>query len=403
MAFAEKALDQTGSQGNLAPEEIQPVREIPPPGNVTLASQSTYRATAEVVRRYSVRRRSPSSEETVDVTVLESVEDLLKRTDLQPGGQAAYRSAMLWLLSELGDQSKENRLAYAKLLAWQPARTGSGLPPASAGARGARRIPETDYRLLIEELAEVAVGSDWASRTLAWVQATLACGARPIEWLDIYWKDPAQTALMIVTAKEKLDQPRFLTRRRDGSAPPAPAAAEGTAPAATLETGDANTGTGEGAGAAGAGEPLRVEGDLREVPITRAFDRMVIRDHLLGLERHLAQAGAETTEARLAAFKQYHNNCRTLLRRVVVRLWKGKKSYTLYTMRSQFQANHRAAVLDPAEVRRLMGHTTDVSGAHYGRASQAFARFKPEKASTHQESSGTKEAEEGGNRQIEAL
>ena len=391
MAFAENTLDGASPQASVAAAEITPVEAIPPAGKITLASQETYRHNAELVRRHSVRQRSPSPDEPTDVTILESVEDLMARTDISPASQKAYRSAMLWLLSDRQDQSHDNRLAFAKLQTWRPASNAAIgiIRPANSGpdARGARKISEAHYRQIVDELTEMSIKSEWARRTTVWVQATICSGARPIEWLDATWGSPDQSILAIRTAKEKVDEPRFLTR--------------GAAGAAGSSHVDADTDD-DVLGAT----PLRVEGALREISIQRGFDRMVIRDHMRELEQFLAAERAETDDQRLEAFRRYHHQCRTLLRRVVLKLWKGAKAYTLYTMRSQFQANQRASVLDPAEVRKMMGHTTDVSGSHYGRANQAFSRFKPEKAASEpgsKEAAQAAETEQSGNREVESL
>lgn len=355
--------------------QIPPVAAIPIPGRITAISREQYIAKAGALRRYSVAKRSIDPEEPVGVSILEAVEDLIARTDLSPSSKAAYRSAMLWYLQDLQDQSEQNRLAFALLQQM----TRQSEPAAKAAPTRKKAITEADYNALIEELGEMSTTSIWARRTAAWVQATLATGARPIEWLDA-GLDATKTRLTICTAKQHLEAPRFLaassSRTPWGEEPTyiEGAPSTGRSPEAPEAANDEDDDGEEDM-------PLRVVGKQREVPLRHPSDQFAAEMHL-GYFNTVIPPELDL-EKRLTGFRKYHDQCRIVLRNACRRLWKGRKNYTLYTFRSQFQANQRA-VLGAAGAAGLMGHSdsSSPSTAHYGKATQAFARFKSERAAT---------------------
>lgn len=358
---------------SLAPEEassesIEPVEVIPLPGLVSETSLASYRRSIEAVRRYSVRKRSPDLEDRVDVSILEAVQDLVARTDLSITTLANYRSAMLFLLRDTQDQSHHNRLAYALLESLPLDRLAAPKKPLFN-----KTIPEQDFRDLMDQLAGRSSRSAWAQRAQFWIQATLACGARPIEWLDCRWEDEGRNHLLIVTAKKKLQAPRFL-----GPGVSAPRASRQGLPDDGYADEEDDTDW-QDAGAGSAEAPLRVPGAIRRIPITRHSDRLAIDAHLREMAMEV-KADAEEL-ARLEAFHRYHDQCRLRLRRACQKLWGKTKNYTLYTFRSQFQANQRA-MFGAAATAALMGHASEKSPAtsHYGKAAQAHTRFKGERS-----------------------
>lgn len=362
------------SPERISPEsQVQPVAEIPAPGKITSTSQDQYRAKAESLRRYSVGKRSRDPEEPVGVSISEAVEDLVARRDLSASSLMAYRSAMLWYLRDLQDQSEPNRRAYAMLLEMR------AQEDAKPGRTKKKAIPEADYNELINELSEMATTSTWALRAQAWVQATLASGARPVEWLDASFADADKTKLAIVTAKHHLEPPRFMTAAGSDAAGDQPPGNRTTADPIQYE--EAGQGSGEEEGEADTDQesPARVAGDRRVVPLAPGMDRLATEMHLAYFN-HVVPTDLPLGK-RLDGFRKYHDQCRWVLRNACQRLWKGKKNYTLYTFRSQFQANQRAR-LGAKGAAGLMGHSTEMSTstAHYGKANQAFARFKAEKA-----------------------
>lgn len=353
---------------------VKPVLLIPEPRPVTVNSRKVYITNAEAVRYFSIRKRAPSPDEGFNVTALEAVIDLVLRDDLKKASARAYRSAMLWKLAYDRDQCESARTAYAVLERWRP-----GATPLHEGApRRSKGIPEADFHELHGLLGDMAVNSVWAQRAQHWIVATLAVGARPIEWLDARWEDDTRQAMLLNTAKGKLEEPAFQATRAAGSA----AGRSGIAPSAARAVMDG--GDEELKDEVSGEDVLRVVGNIRRVPVIRAFDRMTIDAHMASFTRYLKEQGAQTESERYEAFRRFRDAARLALRRACLALWEGKKLYGLNSMRQQFQANQRALHKgDLGAVRSLMGHTTHVSGGHYGRASQAHSRFK-EKAATNE-------------------
>lgn len=369
MAFEENTPIKVPALEPLGLGLVTPVPLIPSARPVTVNSRKTYLANAETVRRYSIVKRAPSWDEPTNVTALEAVTDLLLRTDLSRASASAYRSAMLWKLAEDKDQSEIARTAYAVLERWRP-----GAAPHEEGApRRSKGIPETDFHELHGELGDMAVNSVWARRAQHWIVATLAVGARPIEWLDARWEDDTRQAMLLNTAKGKLEEPAFKAVRAAGHAGSAAAAA-------AIAAGNAEDAEDEEPGE----DVLRVEGNIRRVPVTRAYDRLVIDAHMKNFRDFLQEQGAQNDAERFEAFGRFRESARVTIRRACLSLWKGQKLYGLNSMRQQFQANQRALHKgNLGAVRELMGHTTDISGGHYGRASQAHSIFK-EKAAANE-------------------
>lgn len=337
--------------------QVQPVEVIPAPGRVAATSRAQYLAKAQTLKRYSEAKRTRDPEEPVGVSILEAVQDLAARTDLSWRSLNAYRSAMLWYLRDAGDQSEMARTAYKILLDLLPPKN-----PADKPQTKKKSIPEKDYEDLINELSAMGSTSLWALRTLAWVQATLACGARPVEWLNAHFRDQAKTTVVLVTAKSHLEPPRFMGAAAAHASPPTP---EGLREAPEEEE----------EGPADEGLPLRVAGGERVITLNAPIERLMTELHL-GYFQAAVQPGLPL-EQRLDAFRKYHDQCRWTLRRACQRLWKDKKNYTFYTFRSQFQANQRA-MAGAQHAAQMMGHSsvTSTSTSHYGKANQAFARFK---------------------------
>ncbi|MEJ8837659.1 hypothetical protein [Ramlibacter sp. AN1133] len=327
---------------------------IPPSTPITASSRQKYLDRVKFLEGYAVRQRSSTPEDPAFVTILDAVNDLLARTDLSAASKLSYRNAMVWYLREQGDQALEFRQAYALL------QTMSFAKDPDRASNRKRSIPEADYEALTEQLNEMAASSDWAVRALVWANATLATGARPIEWLAATW-DSSKSVLTIQTAKQHLSPPDF---RRGGRAPQ-----EEGGEGADQEVPDIDE---EGA----IEPPLRVEGPERMVPVAQGLDRLMVEQHLTFFNAAIP-LGAIPAE-REAHFTRYHDQCRQALRIACDRLWKGSKSYTLYTFRGQFQANQRARH-GIAATRELMGHSGRVSGRSYGKGNQAFRSIKGER------------------------
>ena len=333
-------------------DDVRPLPQIPPARPITKVSVDGYKAMLVSISRYSSQKRTIDPEEPHQVTPLEMVEDLVERTDLKASSKSGYRSALLWLLRSQGNQSESNRKAYA-ILEHDLKLT---VAEANKKTNKARSISEEDLDDLISQLAENAEGSPWAARSQHWIQATLACGARPIEWMSAAWLDSTQTVLKIHTAKLKLSAPAFVKQEQG----------EGGSAADEDDIGEDEADESNGHYLAGA---------TREIPITRSADRIAIDAHMA--EFNHAVPSQLPDRDRLKAFKKYNDQCRQAVRRVCAQVWGTKKSFTMGTMRSQFSANQRA-LLGANASSILMGHSdpTSPAAAHYGKANQAHSRFK---------------------------
>jgi hypothetical protein len=300
------------------------------------------------------------------VTLTEIVEDYFSRTDQANTTRAMTRSAILWII-------RSGEVDFT-----EDAQNALNLLEALKGTRGPkvtkprpRTIPSKDLDLLLDLLygqAERITNSRVSIRTVAWIRAGLACGARPIEWLNTEWVDEAQTQLRIKNAKVKLSAPAFL--RNQAQEPSAPV----TRISYQLEQ-----------------ERLKHwEADMdyepptdqshRIVPIDNKNDREAINMHL-GFIQEIIPPHLDSLE-REKAFENYFKNARQTLDRACRKIWGKNKLYSLYTMRGQFSANMKAAK-GSAATAALMGHSSETtpSASHYGKANQAHARFKTVRAS----------------------
>lgn len=304
---------------------------------------------------FSTVRRSPDMEVPVQITAVQVAIDLAEREDLAETTRTSYRSALVWFLRTQQDQSPGNRLAYAYLMEWSREKRTDARP-----APKPKAISEEDLDDLVCELAAMAERSPLAERSQHWVQATLACGARPIEWMKARWLDVEQTQLEIHTAKQKLSEPAFRQAELDLGQIDSPYGDEDTFSDDLDERPK---------------QSYLLGTSTRVIPIARASDRLAITFHMARFQEAVPEHLEEME--RLEAFNRFYDNCAKTIRRACNKLWGNEKRYSLKTMRSQFSANHKAA-LGAAATAVLMGHSDPDSptAAHYGKGNQAHSRFK---------------------------
>ncbi len=293
-----------------------------------------YLVCIEAMRAWAVRKRTFDPEEIPVVTALDLVQDTMAREELSPRSKNAYRAALLWRLRQQTRLDTVDKEALALLEKWAP----WALPKPKLRPRAIRLA---DVETLNDELLnQGSQGGKWALRTSYWLQAGLATGLRPREWLHATWADEEKTSLHVMCGKTKLSTPAFLQNsvRFDQRA-----------------------------------EPFGTGVIERTIPVGKDFDRMVIDAHMQSIRSTIDFAATPAEQDK--QFARYYNQCRICLHRTCHKLWKGRKGYSLYTMRSQFSANTKAA-LGSGAAATLMGHSSadSPSAAYYGKASQAHTR-----------------------------
>lgn len=326
---------------------VYPVKDI---------SAATYRRTVETLRRQSAKLRGEQPDEPVYVSIQDVANDFMARTDLKHATVMSCRSALLWYAKSLQDPSADEIIRT--LQAFRPPNT-----PRSRTAGPPRSIPEDHYHQLINELC--AKRSRWAHRAQLWVKAGLATGLRPIEWLSARWEDDTQTILLANSAKEHLGPPAYMRPRfqtepgqEDPPGHETPPAQDRALDSEEFEEDD-----------------LIDEPAVRRIPVTRAIDRVNINYHLDELQQLVPLGGAEPD--RRERYRHYYSQTRVAINRACRAIWGGDRFYSLYTMRSQFNANQKAA-LGPAAAATLMGHSgpNNPAQSHYGKGNQAHSGFK---------------------------
>lgn len=341
-----------------SPEESFRLRTHP----IADRTRKTYLGMVAYATRYSVAKRTSDWDEPAPARLTDIVEDYFSREDISAGTKNTMRSALIWFIESGETKTTPDALAaLAKLRALESPR---GRKP--KGKRRANTIPPEDLTALLRYLTGKTRSKLWAYRTASWIRAGLACGARPVEWLNICWTDENKTAIQIKNAKTKLSEPAFLRKKMESDE--------------ALEVDEVHLGkiqdretdysydsskTGQ--------EPSAPK--YRVVPVESENDRRAIDLHLSLLEAEVLLIQGESE--RKKAYDVYYGNCRKALTRACNFLWEGKKHYSLYTMRGQFAANIKAAK-GSAVAAELMGHTSETSpsAASYGKGNQAHPKFK---------------------------
>jgi len=330
--FRENALktEHIFAQRDLAminPQNTQPA-PAPPARIIKEVTQRGYLSSIEAMRTWSIRTRTINIEEPPLVNVINLATDIIAREDITARTKNAYRAALLWHLRQQTQLETADQAALTMLEKWAPWE----LPKPKLRPRTIRLA---DLDRLNDEL--MSQGGKWSLRTSHWILAGLATGLRPREWLHARWTSSEQSALHVQCSKTKLSTPAFLQN------------------ATRFEPRAEPFGTGT------------VE---RTVPVTKDFDRMAIDAHMRNIRANVeANASPEEQEKQ---FARYYHQCRTCMRRACQKIWNGRKMYSLYTMRSQFSANAKAAHgSDTTAI--LMGHSSadSPSTGHYGKASQS--------------------------------
>lgn len=299
------------------------------PRTIKPETEKRYQIAVRSLVRQSIQARSPDPEQPAGVTLQQVVQDLIDRREaLSEATFRTYRAALQWhCLTRLPNEP----WIQDALDLIQSAKPRRGRPPRSNDKPLA--VTREEYLQLHDALTEMGLRSPGALRSLYWVMATYAYGLRPVEWLDAEWAPDGQI-LRVRNAKVKAAAPAFL----DG----------GKAPE---------------------------QGQYREV--ANALPRSMqptyndfTREHMAIL-RSVAPAHLPDAERR-QAFTKYHRLANTYIYRACQRAWGSDKLVSLYTFRSQWFANAKAA-FGPQVAAKMMGHSgvDTPSASHYAKRNQA--------------------------------
>lgn len=299
---------------------------------ITEKTRKMYMKNIRSMEDYSNSLVADNEYERAIISPVQMVEDMASRQDISDGTKRTYRASMLWWFNKFKEHEPYQE-GLAKLEQWYEDH--------KAATRGQKKksnkkrsVPEDDFNRLASSLG--ASRSEWARKAQLWIDAGMITGLRPIEWFSAKWIDDEKTHLLVQNAKVKLDRPGIL---RDES----------------RDHYDY--------------EPILE----RIVPVDEESDRIIVEEHMLSLDTFCFQPGLDP-EAR---YMRYNKEVRQAINRECKKIWKGKKSYTLYDMRRQFSANMKAE-FGREVTAKLMGHSDPTSKARksYGKANQAFDEFK---------------------------
>ena len=318
--------------------------------------------------RFSEARRTTNPEDRATVSPIDVVTDFLIDAEQQAASTfRTTRAALLWYMANNRSKHPLYQEAYDILARTRfPPGPGPDGKPRSAGRRGSKKtIPEKDYHALVQYLDEINRKSNAATRVKWWLIAGMASGARPGEWEYAHWQDDKQEILCLRTSKRRSTVPVYLL----------------TGPGQTIHDIEAEH-------PEWLAKPDDGDRTVRNIPIEDDMERTAITLHLRAV-RLVIDADPDNPDA----FKDYFNACRKFLWGACKSLFKGKRMYSLYIMRSQFAANKKAEK-GLEEVAELMGHsTTRHTMGSYG------ARWKAHKSPvTDSQKSSQRDGERDGER-----
>jgi len=262
-----------------------------------------------------------------------------------------YRAAVLWHMRAVMDvdPSESNRKIYEEMNAERCPEPSKRLLPE---IKAATSIPLKDLNKLIDEL----LSSNQASRnrgvqTQCWLLAALATGLRPNEWehANLKQMDGGQWVLHVLNSKRKVAIPAHMELKFY----------QDKYPHLNIK----NRFDIEALGF----ENVSIDRKMtREIPISDR-DLSWVQNHLAAIEAHIAQG---------ESFDDYYQHCRQALYRACLKVFDGKKRYTLYVMRHQFAANIKNKY--PKErVADLMGHDCPESAPKdYASRSKGYPEFR---------------------------
>lgn len=323
-------------------------------------TEEEYAKRVKALWRTSAEQRTIDPQNPHDPTPAEVVQDLIDASSgpsprLAAASFSLYRSALLWHLAEHKDEHDSFRIAYLALAGTK--RPSGTKQKATSKRRGAAALKGAfagnDLADLIKALNDFNTRDYWGSYTQYWIQATIACGARPGEWLHTSWLDREALKLQILTSK-----------RKSAAAPFERMAAAAEPVASVYELPDIDPDEDDDDDGADA---------IRTIEVARE-DALFIDFHLDAMNRYIAKQMADGVDSREHAFFRYYDMVRRTLRAACKVAFKGNRMYSLRSARSQFAAN-RKATHELKAVSGDMGHTNSrTTMSNYGPRSNAMNR-----------------------------
>lgn len=294
---------------------------------------------------------------------------------------AVYKSAVLFrfnqLINEVDEDGKKVMLTEIERASNIFAKIDGRYSKRDEGPRR-RYITEKDLAKIRSALSEYRRNKLFGHGLLAWIDATLITGLRPNEWND--------ASIQILDDPETGSPTPYLVARNSKRKAAAPAFYDlEKAKAAHPELEIKNVFDMERLGIPSTEIPRKLS---RYIPLTED-ERATVQKHLDWIL---------SAKERGTTFQQHYDSCRKLLERICEELFKGKKSYTLYSMRHQYAANGKAK-LTREEIADRMGHDS-IKTAENAYASGRFAHkaFKEEKSLKAKESQTQESTETDDNR-----
>ncbi len=322
-------------------------------------TRKNYAKTFCTAYRFSVDKRTIDPEEPALVSLTDIVSDYLLRTDLAQSTRLNIRSAFLWYFHS-GHPEPNADLDNALTLI-----RNMNKPKGRISARfGRNTISPEDLTKLLNFLDAKSTRSEWGRRSAAWIRAGLVSGARPVEWLDaqlVKLGDTENSAIRILNAKVKMHGETF--RPANPIEEPCSQASEEQWFIESLSPFDDDM------------DHVDQHRSVRIVPLEQDLDLVYVKNHMQLIDDFLRQC--KSGKSMEINFSKYHMGCCQAIARACASIWKGRRSYCLYTMRGQFSANMKAAKGTKVTA-ELLGHSNENSPSkrHYGNGSQAHAPFK---------------------------
>lgn len=310
--------------------------------------------------RASVDARTIDPQHPVDPTPAEVVQDLIdsaagESPRRSPASFSLYRSALLWHLAQHQHEHDAYRVAY-EALATTKRPPGVQQQPASKRKATAKRcFVGNDLADLVNTLMEFNRRDYWGSYAQYWLQATIACGARPGEWIGASWIDRDALKVQIPNSKRKAASSTPFERL---------AAAPGALSVYDLPDTEPDDDDDEDSDGVG---------PYRTVEVNRE-EAVYIDLHLDAMENYISKQLSQGAESREQAFARYYEMVRRTLRKACEVAFRGQKKYSLRSARSQFAAN-RKADHGLSAVAGDMGHGNErTTMGNYGHRSRALPR-----------------------------
>ena len=331
-----------------------------------------------------------------------------------------YRAALLWACAnpDVIRPGPEVDRAVALLHAFRPTKAPAAISLRKVRVKG-RFIPETDLSSLLHALMSGRQTQErWGTKTIAWLNAGIASGARPGEWEDAHWLERDVGILRLPNLKLKKHVPfvkdwlrvprRLLTEA--GASLEAMAEAEGDDDAMrefrqrrelleedrtprAVERSVERSAFYERA-IAGATDAQTIESLIRLRAWELRNGELAWRDIVVApgwrgdVQSHMAQIGIYCDQGPEHTFERYYDNCRRSMRVASLLAFPDGRLYSLYDARSTAAANLRA-VTSVSEAAQTMGHYAGNNGRilrkNYAGAAYAFGRsgrYAPRMAAT---------------------